>query len=69
MSHLQLAEKTEEGGSYVVVSGRPGGVELHVKLSLLPGQLVVLGLLLPGQGVPLKTHTLLCFTALHSAVI
>lgn len=40
--------------AYVVVPGGPGWVELHVELSLLAGQLVVLGLLLPGQRVPLQ---------------
>lgn len=42
------------GGPYVVIPGGPGRVELHVELSLLPGELVVLGLLLPGQRVPLQ---------------
>lgn len=40
--------------TYVVVPRRPAGVQLHVKLSLLPGQLVVLRLLLSGQCVPLE---------------
>lgn len=53
---------TGEGGirrtySYVVVPSRPSWVELHVQLSFLSGQLVVLGLFLPGQCMPLETHT------------
>ena len=38
----------------VVVSRRPARVELHVQLALLPSQLVVLGLLLPAQAMPLE---------------
>lgn len=55
----QSERRAESKGevSYVVVSGRPGGVELHVQLSLFPGQLVVLGLFLPGQCMPLDTNT------------
>lgn len=33
--------------TYIVVSCWPAGVQLHVELSLFPGQLVILGLLLP----------------------
>lgn len=40
-------------GTYIVVPGRPGRVELGVKLPLLPGQFVVLGLFFSGQVVPL----------------
>lgn len=40
--------------THVVVSGRPAGVELHVELPFLASQFVVLGLLLPGQRVPLQ---------------
>lgn len=52
---------TGEGGirrtySYVVVPSRPSWVELHVQLSFLSGQLVVLGLFLPGQCMPLETQ-------------
>lgn len=36
----------------VVVPSAPAGVELHVKLPLLAGQLIVLGLLLPRQSMP-----------------
>ena len=39
----------------VVVPGRPARVQPHVRLSLLARQLVVLGLVLSGQRVPLKT--------------
>ena len=38
----------------VVVPGGPAGVHLHVQLPLLPRRLVVLGLLLPRQRVPLQ---------------
>lgn len=41
--------------THVVVSRRPSWVELGVELPLFPGQLVVLSLLLSGQGVPLLT--------------
>ena len=55
---LMMREKwVRRGSPYVVVAGRPGRVELHVELSLFPGQLVVLGLFLSGQCVPLETHT------------
>jgi hypothetical protein len=37
----------------VVVPGGPVGVQLHVPLPLLARHLVVLGLRLPGQAVPL----------------
>lgn len=52
-------EQGRKGGRnpYVVIPGGPGGVELHVELSLFPGQLVVLGLLLAGQRVPLQENT------------
>lgn len=40
--------------TYIVIPRRPAGVQLHVKLSLLPGQLVVLRLLFSGQCVPLE---------------
>lgn len=43
--------------THIVVSGRPAGVELHVELPFLPSQFVVLGLLLPGQCVPLQGET------------
>ena len=33
--------------TYIIVSGGPAGVELHVELPFLPGQLVILSLLLP----------------------
>lgn len=46
--------RSKNRSAYVVVSGRPGRVQLHVELSLLSGQLVVLGLFLPGQCVPLE---------------
>lgn len=36
----------------IVIPCGPAGVQLHVKLSLLPGQLVVLRLLFSGQCVP-----------------
>lgn len=42
--------------TYIVVPSRPGWVELHVELSLFSGQLIVLGLLLPGQSMPLDKH-------------
>ena len=38
----------------VVVPGRPAGVEAHVRLPLYARHVVVLGLLLPAQRVPLK---------------
>ena len=38
----------------IVVPGVPVGIHLHVALALLPRLLVVLGLLLPGQAVPLQ---------------
>ena len=38
----------------VVVPGRPAGVLLHVHLPLHPRHLVVLGLVLPREGVPLE---------------
>jgi hypothetical protein len=38
----------------VVVAGVPVRVHLEVALALLPGLLVVLGLLLAGQAVPLR---------------
>lgn len=47
--------KVRVGGSYVVVPCRPCGVQLHVELSLFSGQLVVLGLFLSGQRMPLQT--------------
>jgi len=40
--------------THVVVPGRPARVELHVELPFLASQFVVLGLLLPGQRVPLQ---------------
>lgn len=49
-------KRRKRSGPYVVVSGGPGRVELHVELSLFSGQLVVLGLLLPGQCMPLETQ-------------
>lgn len=45
-----------EKSAYVVVPSRPGWVELHVQLSFFSSQLVVLGLFLSGQGVPLETQ-------------
>lgn len=47
------------GHTYVVVPCRPGRVELRVQLPLLPRQLVVLGLFLPRQRVPLRGETTL----------
>lgn len=46
--------RSKDRDAYIVVSGRPGRVQLHVELSLLSGQLVVLGLFLAGQCVPLQ---------------
>lgn len=40
--------------THVVVPCGPARVELHVELPFLARQLVVLGLLLPGQRVPLQ---------------
>lgn len=61
MNRTVSVEKEENrvrrGSPYIVVPGRPGRVELHVELSLFPGQLVVLGLFLAGQRMPLQTHT------------
>lgn len=58
--------RKRRGNPYVVIPGGPGGVELHVELPLFPGQLVVLGLLLAGQRVPLQENMKVmlerCFT-------
>lgn len=43
--------------THVVISGRPAGVELRVQLPFFPGQLVVLGLFLSRQRMPLRTQT------------
>lgn len=54
---IYISTKTEfsrKWSTYIVIPRRPARVQLHVKLSLLPGQLVVLGLLFPGQGMPLQ---------------
>lgn len=56
MEEEEKKMRSKKINTNVVVSGRPGGVELHVELSLFPGQLVVLGLFLPGQCVPLETQ-------------
>lgn len=48
--------RVENLKTYIVVSCRPAGVELHVKLSFFPGELVVFGLLLSGKSVPLRAH-------------
>lgn len=51
-----ISAKTEfsrKQSTYIVIPCRPARVQLHVKLSFLPGQLVVLCLFFPGQGMPL----------------
>ena len=53
--HIAIASSPrEKGATYIVIPCGPAGVQLHVKLSLLPGQLVVLCLLFSGQRVPLE---------------
>lgn len=52
-----ISTKTEfsrKRSTYIVIPCRPARVQLHVKLPLLPGQLVVLGLFFSGQGMPLR---------------
>lgn len=52
-----ISTKTEfsrKRSTYIVIPCRPARVQLHVKLPLLPGQLIVLGLFFSGQGMPLR---------------
>lgn len=47
-------EFSRKWSTYIVIPRRPARIQLHVKLSFLPGQLIILGLFFPGQGVPLQ---------------